>query len=348
MKETILSRRKFVAGSAAAIAAVVGAGALSGCSSSEAGSASSSAAAQSLDKIVFIWEPTESADNYASFREAVAECIEEGSGLPCEMQTTTDYNVTIESLSSGQAHMASLGASEYVEAHAKNPAVNIAFVQSNDAGELDQASYYSMIGVRAEDVAQYQQEDGSYSLDALKGKNFSFVSLNSTSGFVLPANVIAQAENLESTDELSESDSFFGTVLFPGSHPGSLYNLMSGEADAAVFGDYLIDPAVELVSGEASQVGAVYRVRDDAETPLNEVAGKEFVIIESLAVPADLVEKIIAYMCSDEVANNPEIFPDPDDTETVSNWKKTSEDICFVRADDSYYDEFRELIGFEG
>ncbi len=346
-------------GGATIVASVVGGAALAGCSSSSDG-ASSSEETESIDKIVFIWEPTESADNYASFREAVAECIAQGAGVPCEMMTTTDYNVTIEALVSGQANMASLGASEYVEAHAKNPAVTIAFVQSNDEGELDQASYYAMFGVKIDDADEYLDADGNYSIENLAGKNFSFVSLNSTSGFVLPATVIVGQEGLDSTDELSESGSYFGTVLFPGSHPGALYNLMSGEADAAVFADYLIDPSVELVSGEASEVGAVYRVRDDAETPLDEVAGQEFVIIESLPVPAvpicintdvtpaDMVESIIEYMTSDEVANNPEIFADPDDAETVSNWTKTSDKICFVRADDSYYDEFREMIGFEG
>lgn len=292
-------------------------------------------------------------------REAVAECIEKGCGLPCEMLTTTDYNVTIESLVSGKADMASLGASEYVESHAKNSAVNIAFVLSNENGELDQASYYSQICVRVEDADAYKN-GSAYSIDNIQGKNFSFVNLNSTSGFVMPATVVKKRFGLSSTDECSESGVFFDTVLFPGSHPGSLFNLLNGDADAAVFADYLVDPMVEIVSGEPAQPGTVYRVKEGVDSPLDAVVGKEFVIVEALpvpavpicintdTVPADIREKIISYMCSDEVAQDPRIFPSPDDKETVSNWSKTSDKVRFVPAEDEYFDEFRDLTDFQG
>ena len=311
------------------------------------------------DRITFIWEPNESTTTYEGMREAVAECIEKGCGLPCEMLTTTDYNVTIESLVSGKADMASLGASEYVESHAKNSAVNIAFVLSNENGELDQASYYSQICVRAEDADAYKN-GSAYSIDNIQGKNFSFVNLNSTSGFVMPATVVKKRFGLSSTDECSESGVFFDTVLFPGSHPGSLFNLLNGDADAAVFADYLVDPMVEIVSGEPAQPGTVYRVKEGVDSPLDAVVGKEFVIVEALpvpavpicintdTVPADIREKIISYMCSDEVAQDPRVFPSPDDKETVSNWSKTSDKVRFVPAEDEYFDEFRDLIDFQG
>ncbi|WP_297154564.1 phosphate/phosphite/phosphonate ABC transporter substrate-binding protein [uncultured Ellagibacter sp.] len=357
MEGNSLNRRQFVAVSATALMGAVAAGAVSGCSSSNGDAKGSDSA--SKDKIIFIWEPNESTTTYEGMREAVAECIEEGCGLPCEMMTTTDYNVTIESLVSGKADMASLGASEYVEAHAKNPDVNIAFVLSNEDGELDQASYYSQICVRSEDADKYKS-GSSFSLDNIKGKNFSFVNLNSTSGFVMPATVVKKQFGLSSTDECSESGAFFDTVLFPGSHPGSLFNLLNGDADVAVFADYLVDPMVELVSGEPAQPGTVYRVKEGVDSPLDAVVGKEFTIIEALPVPAvpicintatvppEIHDKIISYMCSDEVASNPEIFPSPDDKDTVSNWSKTSDKVCFVPAEDDYYDEFRELIDFKG
>ena len=357
MEGNSLNRRQFVAVSSTALMGAVAAGAMSGCSSSDSGSKGNDSS--SKDKIIFIWEPNESTTTYEGMREAVAECIEEGCGLPCEMMTTTDYNVTIESLVSGKADMASLGASEYVEAHAKNPDVNIAFVLSNEEGELDQASYYSQICVRSEDADKYKS-GSSFSLDNIKGKNFSFVNLNSTSGFVMPATVVKKQFGLSSTDECSESGAFFDTVLFPGSHPGSLFNLLNGDADVAVFADYLVDPMVELVSGEPAQPGTVYRVKEGVDSPLDAVVGKEFTIIEALPVPAvpicintatvpsEIHDKIISYMCSDEVASNSKIFPSPDDKDTVSNWSKTSDKVRFVPAEDGYYDEFRELIDFKG
>lgn len=332
--------------------------ALSGCGSS-VGSSSSSAATSTTDKVVFVWEPNESTTTYEGMRNEVASCIEQATGLECEMMTTTDYNVTIESLVSGKAQIASLGASEYVEAHAKNPAIEIAFVLSNEEGELDEVSYYSEICVRNEDAAKYSDGNSGYALNPLEGETFSFVNLNSTSGFVVPATVIKNQFGLDNTDQLSSGGKFFSDVLIPGSHPGSLYNLLSGESDASVFADYLVAPFVELVSGEPGQAGAVYRVKEGVDTPLDTMAGEEFTIIKSLPVPAvpicvntevidpDVLEEIVSYMTSDEVASNPKIFPSPDDTETVSNWTKTTDKVCFVRTDDSYYDAFREMIDFK-
>ena len=349
--------------SVAAVFALAAFLALSGCSA-PTGSASgsgttSSTGAAATDKVVFVWEPNESTTTYEGMRDEVAACIEKATGLDCEMMTTTDYNVTIESLVSGKAQMASLGASEYIEAHAKNPAVQIAFVLSNDEGELDEVSYYSEICVKSEDAEKYADGDG-YTLEPLEGQTFSFVNLNSTSGFVVPATVIKNEFDLDSTDQVSTGGDFFEEVLIPGSHPGSLYNLLAGEADGAVFADYLVAPFVELVSGEPGQAGAVYRVKEGVDTPLDTMGGREFTIIESLPVPAvpicvntdaispEVLEEIVSYMTSDEVANNPKIFPSPDDTETVSNWSKTTDKVRFVRADDSYYDAFRKMIGFQG
>lgn len=354
-----MNRRQFI-GTAAAAAAVgvMGAG-LSGCGGS---SSDDSGKQEKVEKVIFAWEPNESTTTYDGMREEVAKCIEAGGGVPCEVMTTTDYNVTIESLVSGKAQFASLGASEYLECHTKNPDVNIAFVLSNDQGELDPVSYHSMICCRTKDADKYKDKDGNFSLENVKGKAFSFVNLNSTSGFVVPATVIKNEFSLESTDDLAEGgdDKFFSEVLLPGSHPGSLYNLISGDADLAVFADYLTDPFDECIEGTAGETGAVYEIKEGCDTPLDKSAGESFTVIDSLAVPAvpicvnegaiddETREAIIAYMTGDEVASNKKIFPDPDDKDTVSNWTKTTDKVRFVTADDSYYDDFRKMIGYEG
>ena len=60
-----------------------------------------------------------------------------------------------------------------------------------------------------------------------------------------------------------------------------------------------------------------------------------------------MVKAIIDYMTSDEVANNTEVFVDPDNPSHKSKYKKSSDAIRFVTADDAYYDEYRKLIGKE-
>lgn len=53
-------------------------------------------------------------------RDAVAEIIKNATGRDVEIMTTTDYNVAIEALVSGQAQMGYLGAEGYVQANEKN------------------------------------------------------------------------------------------------------------------------------------------------------------------------------------------------------------------------------------
>ena len=104
----------------AAVATVLAVG-LWGCNGSTGADGGSSGAAEAPEKIVFAWEPSNSGSDYEAMRDAMAAAITEATGIPCEVMTTTDYNVTIEALSSGQAQIASLGADEYVEIHERNP-----------------------------------------------------------------------------------------------------------------------------------------------------------------------------------------------------------------------------------
>ena len=309
------------------------------------------------EKIIFAWEPSNSTTEYENMREVFGEAIAEGAGVPCEILTTTDFNVTIESLSSGKAHMASLGASEYVEIHKKNPAVEVAFVLSDKEGKLNQVSYHSQVLCREEDVDQYKRADGTFSIDDIKGKDYAFVSLSSTSGFVIPATIFVSKFGMKNTDDFAESGGFFSTVTMAGSQVLSVYTLVNGDADLCSCDDTSASAAYNVVSGENGEVGTVYEIKEGLDGELANHAGKRLVCVESYPVPAvpfcvntdfvpeDMRKDIVDYMCSSAVSDNPELFKDPSDKETVTKWKKTSDKVSFVPADDSYYDDFRQLIG---
>ena len=64
-----------------------------------------------------------------------------------------------------------------------------AFTNSDEDGGLDGACYYSRICVRKEDADQYKN-GGSFSIENIEGKSFSFVSATSTSGFKVPSSGI--------------------------------------------------------------------------------------------------------------------------------------------------------------
>lgn len=365
MKEGFLSRRQFVAGGAAlAMAGVFGA--LTGCTASGSGAAAGASAAgasagssaASSDVLTMVWLPDNSSADLSAAREAMGQAITDACGREVELLTTTDYNVAIEAIASGKAQMAYLGAEGYVQANKKNPKVLAAFTNSDEEGGLDGACYYSRISVLSENADQYKDGD-SYSIENIKGKSFSFVSATSTSGFKVPSSAIVDQFGLESSDELLEGGAFFSEVLFGNSHQGSAVNLLSGDADAAAFDDVDVDMYLNLVSGEANSVGAVYQVKDDAEAPFDTVRGKQFTIIgitpvlnapicfNEEAISEEDRTKIVDHFCSDEVANDPQIFVDPEDENAKGIFEKASEETRFVEVDDAWYEPVRKLGGAE-
>ncbi len=359
-----VNRRQFVAGSAVAVASVAAAG-MVGCSSSDDTSTaetddSTSTEVEAPEELVFAWEPGASEGKYENMRDLIAEAISEGAGVPCTTMTTTDYNVCIEAVNSGQAHYASLGAKEYVELHKKNPAVEVAWVLSDDEGELNQVSYHSQILVLEDNSEQYKDGD-SYAItkEDVEGKNFSWVELSSTSGYVIPSIILANEFGLDDSEELGESGLFCNTVLFGGSHVNSIYNVLTGDADFCACDDTGAANNYNVLEGENGELGALYEIKEGLEAPLDEYAGVQLRVVASYPVPAvpfvvntdyvpeDMNDAVIDYMCSDAVSDNPELFKDPDDSDTVTKWTKTTDEVSFIRADDSYYDEFREMIGEE-
>lgn len=370
-----MNRRQFltVGGAFVGMAAVAG---LAGCSSS--GSSSASAAASSAasgsasasaasgksavaapEKIVFAWEPGASEGKYENMRDVFAEAIAAGAGIPCEPMTTPDYNVCIEAVNSGQAPMASLGAQEYVELHKKNPAVEVAFVLSDKDGKLNQVSYHSQVLVSEENAAKYKNAKGEYELneELMKGTNIAYVNQSSTSGCIIPSTVMSTEFGVANVDDMREPGKFFNNVIFGGSHVLAMYQVLTGDADVCTVDDTGAANNYKVVEGENGVVGSVYEIKADLEAPMDEFAGKRLVVIASYPVPAvpfvvntdyvpaDMVKNIVDYMCSSAVSDNPELFKDPKDEDTVTKWKKSSDKIGFVPADDSYYDEFRKLIG---
>ncbi|MDO4443154.1 MAG: phosphate/phosphite/phosphonate ABC transporter substrate-binding protein [Slackia sp.] len=351
-----ISRRTFIKGGAILAASGVFA-ALAGCTADGSGAAASSGSTKDSSQgepITMVWLPDNSAADLTAAREAVGAAITAACGRPATLMTTTDYNVAIEAIASGNAQMAFLGPEGYVQANRKNAAVQAAFTNSDDKGGLEGACYYSRICVREEDAELYKDGAG-YSIAGLKGKSFSFVSATSTSGFKIPSSAIMDEFGLESSDVLLESGAFFSEVLFGNSHAGSCVNLMNGDVDAAAFDDVDVDMYLDLVEGEKNTVGAIYKVKDDAEAPLDSVRGKRFTIIgitpvlnspfcfNEDALSEDDRTKIVEYFCSDAVAQNKSIFVDPDNADAKGIFKKESDATCFVEVDDAWYEPIRML-----
>lgn len=312
------------------------------------------------DKIVMVWYPNESASDYEPARKEFARLINQATGKEVEQKLTTDYSIAIEAVASGTAQICFMGAQGYIEAKNKNDAVQPLFVNSGASGTLDDAIYYSWLAVNQGDETEYADGDG-YSIENVQGKRMSFVSDSSTSGFKIPTSSIISYFGSDDkwkdldTDGLIEGDedSFFSEVLFGGSHQGSAVNLLMDKADVAAFCNTELAPYASLVSGEENKAGAIYEVNADASAPFDTLAGKQFVIINSVPVlngpfaynsdtlNADDVKKIQDLFTSEEVSSNPQIFV-TEESGNVGMFEKTDKEQI-VLVDDSWYDPIREL-----
>lgn len=337
------------------------AGALAGCGSAKnettTGTDQAETNSQYADTITLVWYPNESADDFSASRDEVAKLVEQATGKKVEQKLTTDYAIAIEAVSSGTAQIGCVfGAEGYIQAKEANDAVNPLFVHTGASGTLDDAVYYSFLGVKEENAAEYTDGD-SYAIDNIKGKKMSFVSNSSTSGFKVPTNSIISyfTEEGLTVDDLMEggSDAFFNEVLFGGSHQGSLFNLLSDKADVAAFCDKEVVSYVELKEGEDKQTGSVYAVKEDADAPFDTVAGESYTVISSTPVmngpfvynsetlsPED-VKAIQDLFTSDEVTNN-EIMFYAEDAQQKGLFKKDG-DIKFTTVEDSWYDPIRNM-----
>lgn len=309
------------------------------------------------DEITIVWYPNESATDFEASRDAIGKHIEEATGKTVKHQLTTDYAIAIEAIANGQANLAFMGAQGYVEANAKNDKVQPLVVTSGESGTLDDAIYYSWLGVKKGNESQYQNDAGDYTIDNIKGKRMSFVSNSSTSGFVIPTStIISHFPDEHLTQELlmeGGDGKFFSEVLFGGSHQGSAVNVLADNADIGAFCDTCVSNYVELASGELNKKGSVVRVRDDAADPFTPYVGQELFIIESTPVlnapmavntevtsPED-VKAILAAFTSDELNNDPLIWRE-EGSDTVTMYERKG-NMKFIGVEDSWFDPIRAL-----
>ena len=322
---------------------------LTGCSADKEG-----------NTIVIAWYPNESGTELKAARDEIGSLIAKATGKNVEHKLTTDYNITIEAVATGNAHIAFTGAEGYIQANKKNAKILPLVVNAGKSGTLDDAIYYSWLSVKKGNEDQYKSGD-DYVIDNIQGKRFSFVSNSSTSGFRVPsAGIINHFSSQDKwknlmSDQLIEggSDKFFSEVLFGGSHQGSAISLLTEKADVAAFCDTCVANYVEFSSGTENKPGAVYKVRDNADEPFNTVPGAEFVLISVTPVlnapficntevlSENSRKAIIDAMTSAETTNNQKIFV-PKDAAFKGLWAKTG-DERFLTVQDEWFNPIREL-----
>lgn len=299
--------------------------------------------------------PSASVKDMTVSRDELKKKLEAATGDKVELLTTTDYNITIESIASGKAQVAYIGSAPYVQAHAKNKNVVPIATMSGTKGTLDGAAYHSYFMVNSADAAKYKA-GGSYSIDNVKGKKISFVSTSSTSGFEVPTNVLAKQFNISDKTKFSKSDDFFATVLYGNSHQGSAVNLLNKDADVAVFDDEDMTPYLEVKSGDWNTVGSTFVVKKGAAQPFDKFVGKTVtaigvnpvqndpIVVNKEELSAGTIKKLASAFTSAEMANDPKITGDGT-SKTPSIFTKPSAESKLITTNDEWYKPTHTMMG---
>jgi phosphonate transport system substrate-binding protein len=309
------------------------------------------------EPLVWIWYPNESTPEFAETRAEFIRIFSEAIGRPIEEQLSTDYAITLEALINDNAAFSWLGGEGYTQAHERNAGILPLVTNSGNSGTLSDAKYYSMLGTLSENADEYMV-GGSYDLDTLKGKKFSFVSNSSTSGFRVPSSIISANFSVD-PEELLEGgpDMVFSEVMFGGSHQGSFFNVLTGKADIGAFCNSCVKEYMDFTSGsfDDPKAGDTLVVLDNAAAPFDQVPGVEVTLVAAVPVlnapivmntnllTDEEIATLKQVITSDEVANNPLLFGEKGGE--VKTLFRAGQRMCLV--EDEWYDPIRELSGLK-
>jgi phosphonate transport system substrate-binding protein len=165
-------------------------------------------------ELVFAIVPAENAggvlDRYGPFVEYLSAEI----GTKVTLRIAQDYAAVVEGQRAGQIHIAGYGPSAFARALMVGADVSAFAIQVGKGGVM---GYYSVFYVKKD--SPYQK------IEDLKGKNLGLVDPNSTSG----NNVPRLAMNQMGIDP----ETFFGKVVYTGSHENAIIALGQGTVDVA-------------------------------------------------------------------------------------------------------------------
>ena len=167
--------------------------------------------------IVMAFVPSLDSQEVLASGDAIANMLEEETGLVVKPNVGTDFAAVREAMGAGQAHIGWLNTFNYILASEKYD-VDVGLVTQRYGG----TSYKGQINVGV--------DTGITALEDLKGKVMCWVDPNSTSGYIIPR-IMLQANGID-------PDNDFAQTVEAGSHDQVIIAVYNGDCDAgATFDD---------------------------------------------------------------------------------------------------------------
>jgi phosphonate transport system substrate-binding protein len=166
-------------------------------------------------ELVFAVVPAENASGVSERWAPFMSYLSKELGVKVTLRIANDYAAVIEGQRSGNIHIASYGSASFARARLTGVHTD-AF--ANDINIDGSTGYYSLFFVSAK--SPYK------SIDDLKGKNLGLVDPNSTSGNNVPRFELSKMQ-------ITDAESYFGKVVYTGSHENALLALSQGTVDVA-------------------------------------------------------------------------------------------------------------------
>ena len=166
-------------------------------------------------ELTFAVVPAENASGVTERWTPFVTYLSKELGVKVNLRIANDYAAVIEGQRSGNIQIACYGSASFARARLTGVKTD-AF--ASDLNADGGTGYYSMFFVKAS--SPYK------SIDELKGKNLGLVDPNSTSGNNVPRFELDKMG-------ISDADTYFGKVVFTGSHENAMLALAQGTVDVA-------------------------------------------------------------------------------------------------------------------
>ncbi|WP_407051467.1 phosphonate ABC transporter substrate-binding protein [Methyloraptor flagellatus] len=165
-------------------------------------------------ELVFAYVPSENAAGVSERLAPFMEYLSKEIGTKVTLRVAQDYAAVIEGQRAGQIHIGYYGPSSFARALMTGADISAFAIEVSKGGVK---GYYSVFYVKKD--SPYQK------IEDLKGKNLGLVDPNSTSGNNVPRFALNSMK--------IDPETFFGKVVYTGSHENAVIALQQGTVDVA-------------------------------------------------------------------------------------------------------------------